>query len=67
MDTTYQDRLKIEYEELNKKIEKLEAFIKGDIYKTLEFGEQLDMKEQLSVMQNYSRILLRRLKRKGLI
>lgn len=67
MDTTYQDRLKIEYEELNKKIEKLETFIKGDIYKTLEFGEQLDMKEQLSVMQNYSRILLRRLKRKGLI
>ena len=34
MDTTYQDRLKIEYEELNKKIEKLEVFIKGDIYKT---------------------------------
>ena len=43
METTYQARLISEYEDLKLKCEKLEVFIKGDTFKTLEVDERVDL------------------------
>lgn len=66
MENTYLTRLIKERDELKEKIDKLEVFLKGEIYKTLEFAEQCDMKLQLDYMNRYLEILNRRLKRKSL-
>lgn len=67
METTYQTRLISEYNDLKVKCEKLEVFIKGDIFKTLDVDERVDLHYQLLFMRNYLAILERRLNRKGLI
>lgn len=62
--TTYKERLKIEKEELDLKIKKLQQFIEANtIFTTLVIYEQSDMKNQLSAMREYSELLQRRLNR----
>lgn len=54
-----------EYEELNDKIDKLNTFINGPIFRKLDVKERNDMACQLTSMRNYSDILLSRLTRAG--
>lgn len=56
-----------EYDDLKHKIEKLETFIQSDMFKSLPEDERIDLSEQLTHMQNYLKILWKRLNRKGLI
>lgn len=59
-------RVITEYEELNDKIDKLNAFINGNpIFRKLDAEERNDMACQLTSMRNYSDILLSRLTRAG--
>ena len=59
-------RVITEYEELNDKINKLNAFINGNpIFRKLDAEERNDMACQLTSMRNYSDILLSRLTRAG--
>lgn len=53
------------YEELNDKIDKLNTFINGPIFRKLDAEERNDMACQLTSMRNYSDILLSRLTRAG--
>ena len=54
------------YEELNDKINKLNAFINGNlIFRKLDAEERNDMACQLTSMRNYSDTLLSRLTRAG--
>ena len=63
----YQARLITEYDDLKGKIERLEIFLQSDTFKSLPVDECTDLQEQLMHMQNYLRILWKRLNRKGLI
>lgn len=63
----YQARLITEYDDLKGKIERLETFLQSDTFKSLPVYECIDLQEQLMHMQNYLRILWKRLNRKGLI
>ena len=63
----YQARLISEYDDLKGQIEKLETFLQSDTFKSLPVDESIDLQEQLMYMQNYLRILWKRLNRKGLI
>lgn len=63
----YQARLITEYDDLKGKIERLETFLQSDTFKSLPVDECIDLQEQLMHMQNYLRILWKRLNRKGLI
>lgn len=57
-------RVITEYEELNDKINKLNAFINGNpIFRKLDAEERNDMACQLTSMRNYSDTLLSRLTR----
>lgn len=59
-------RVITEYEELNDKINKLNAFINGNpIFRKLDAEERNDMACQLTSMRNYSDTLLSRLTRAG--
>lgn len=58
-------RVITEYEELNDKIDKLNTFINGPIFRKLNAEERNDMACQLTSMRNYSDILLSRLTRAG--
>lgn len=59
-------RVITEYEELNDKIDKLDAFINGNpIFRKLDAEEKNDMAYQLTSMRNYSDTLLSRLTRAG--
>lgn len=55
-----------EYEELEDKIDKLNKFINGSpIFKGLDVEERNNLSCQLTVMKNYSEILLSRLTKAG--
>lgn len=56
-----------EYDDLKQKIDKLETFMQSDTFKSLQEDERIDLSEQLTHMQNYLKILWKRLNRKGLI
>lgn len=56
-----------EYDDLKQKIDKLETFMQSDTFKPLQEDERTDLSEQLTHMQNYLKILWKRLNRKGLI
>ena len=59
---TFATRLKREESELSEKIEKLEAFINGNVqFDRLDMFEQNDLREQLASMKEYRSILARRL------
>lgn len=63
---SYIQRVITEYEELNDKINKLNAFINGNpIFMELDAEERNDMACQLTSMRNYSDTLLSRLTRAG--
>lgn len=55
------DRINTEYEELAEKIEKLEAFINGDIFGDLDTVDQVLLRAQLGAMNAYLGILRMRL------
>lgn len=59
---THVDRMKIEAEELNKKLQGLYAFTKGEIFKTLPSRKQVLMSEQYKAMNDYHWILTMRIK-----
>jgi hypothetical protein len=59
---TYQDRVRTEKAELDAKIEKLQAFIDGDVFKNMSTNvegadERGRLKSQLNFMRGYSDIL----------
>jgi hypothetical protein len=61
---TFATRLRREEKELSEKLEKLEAFINGNVqYDRLDMFEQNDLREQLASMKEYRDILARRLAR----
>ena len=62
---TYQERVVIEKRELDEKLTKLKEFCFGDgkIFATLNPNERDDLETQYTVMQEYSRILKRRIER----
>jgi hypothetical protein len=60
--TTYQDRVRTEKAELDAKIEKLQAFVDGDVFKNMSTDvegadERGRLKSQLNFMRGYSDIL----------
>jgi len=61
----FQQRVVTEKEELDIKIKALQNFIEkgGEIWQTLEYYEQEDLKSQLKHMQVYSHILQKRINR----
>ena len=59
---TFVTRLKREESELSEKIEKLEAFVGGNVqFDRLELSEQDNLREQLTYMKEYRGVLARRL------
>ena len=61
---TFATRLKREEKELSEKLEKLEAFINGNVqFDRLDMFEQNDLREQLASMKEYQGTLARRLAR----
>lgn len=58
---TFKDRLRVEYEELSDKIEKLESFLKSDVYREIEKEQQILLRSQCAVMIQYRDILKKRL------
>lgn len=59
---TFVTRLKREEKELSEKLEKLEAFIHGNVqFDRLDMFEQDDLREQLASMKEYRGVLARRL------
>ena len=57
------ERMITEKSELDAKLEKLEAFIRGSIFSGLHSDEQNDMLNQIAIMNAYSRILGSRIAR----
>ncbi len=57
----HQQRVVDEMKELNIKRDKLTEFIKGDLFKTLDDGEQSRLNRQLFVMGEYAGILAERI------
>ena len=53
----HQERVVIEKEELDSKLQKLRIFIGGETYRTLENAEQSRLNRQLEAMTLYSQIL----------
>ncbi len=53
----HQERVVTEKKELDEKIEKLDAFLHGAIYRTLAQGEQERLTRQLCHMTLYSKVL----------
>lgn len=60
---TYKDRLEIELEELNEKLQKLSLFIASEKFDNLDEVDKVLLKNQEYVMTNYRDILLQRTKR----
>ena len=58
----YQSRVVEERSELDKKIDALEHFIAGAIYKKLDDEEQTRLRRQLTIMKAYQEILAERVK-----
>jgi len=59
----YRGRMFDEYEGLKQRIDKLKAFILGDVYDTLSEVDKKDLKEQLKHMEAYFSVLGRRVSR----
>lgn len=59
--STFIERIETEHFELDEKIEKLETFIGGDIFKTLDPKMRALLSKQLEYMIKYSNILTKRL------
>lgn len=59
------ERVVIEKDELNERINKLSAFVDGDDYQSLPFAEKARLVNQLRVMKLYSYILGERIQAHG--
>ena len=60
----HRERLKIEHEELDARLEKLHVFIQdSEVYRSLPHVEREDLRDQLTVMRVYRNILRKRLAR----
>ncbi len=59
--TDFQERVIAERKELYEKCEKLNAFIPGPIFKSLPVDEQVRLRMQLLVMNQYAAILAERI------
>lgn len=59
----FQKRVVAEKAQLDEKISKLEAFIRTDTFPGLPDEEQLDLNLQFQIMEDYSRVLERRIER----
>jgi hypothetical protein len=59
--TDFQERVIAERKELYEKCEKLNAFIPGSIFKSLPVDEQVRLRMQLLVMNQYAAILAERI------
>lgn len=59
----FRDRLFAERNQLNERIEKLRAFIVGDKFADLPEIDRSDLREQLTYMAEYSKVLERRVAR----
>ena len=57
----YQERVIQEKKELDEKLEKLDTFVRSEIYKTLPVEEQNRLLKQYSIMESYSHILNERI------
>jgi len=57
----YQDRVRREHDELNIKINRLEAFIAGSVFDTLPPEEQERLEKQEYHMRNYCLMLIERI------
>ena len=57
----HQERVVTEKAELDEKIEKLDAFLKGTIYLSLSEEEQFLLRKQLALMQEYAATLGQRI------
>lgn len=57
----YQERVVIEKQELDDKIDKLEAFLRSENYQGVDLLNQQLMMQQLGIMLAYSSILSRRI------
>ena len=57
----HQQRVVDEKKELDAKLEKLMAFIRGPIFQTLESGEQERLTRQSKLMDQYSGVLAERI------
>lgn len=57
----FQKRIEVEKEELDNKLEALNKFIVGDIFKKLPKIEQVYLEAQLMFMEQYSNILHKRI------
>lgn len=53
----HRQRVVTEKEELDSKIEKLNAFTKAEFFKTVDAAEQGRLRVQLAIMDSYSHIL----------
>lgn len=60
-------RLTDEHDLLSEKIDKLDKYIRSEMYETLIVDDKNDLKEQLMYMRNYRMVLRRRMVRHGLI
>lgn len=60
---TFYDRLLRERKELDEKIDKLEIFVKGEVYAGLDAEDQGLLSDQLCYMGCYSSVLTRRIER----
>lgn len=56
------NRLRIEQEDLEKKLQALTAFAKGKVFNTLEVRMQVMLSEQIKAMSDYGWILTQRIK-----
>lgn len=63
----FRDRLKIEYKELEDRLEKLSAFLETETFYSLSEEEKNDLKTQLNGMTIYHAALKSRLTRYNLI
>jgi hypothetical protein len=59
----HQERVIVERDELKSRLDKLNAFLGGDVFKSLPEIEQFDMNRQSSAMLNYLQILDSRISR----
>jgi hypothetical protein len=58
----YQERVKQEKKELDEKREKLDAFIDGDVFETLDCIDQQLLVVQADAMTTYSSVLAQRIR-----
>ena len=60
---SFLDRLGWEHRDLTQKLDKLTPFIQGEMFKTLPFDGQSDLRDQKKAMEDYQWVVKRRLRK----